>query len=281
MTVAHGQTHLRRACPWHPPIASRPLRFKRRPRGFTLIELLVVIAIIALLVSILLPSLSNARAQARKTVCASNLRQVGVGIYNYWTEADGRVPYVFSPMTNTKFGAAAATVPDELCDPFDRDGTTPGVDCWPESLPNVLMPRHMGESQKVFVCPSATNGWPRQGGPLRYTYRPAAANQPSGVVSVPGTYQREHFGILDGRILRKFKLEQTDNPVADAMQHQFLRATFIRDMIKRDDDGAVVGPHCGGILLLNRDLEVEFRPREEAQKDLAPTLWDPGSGSQF
>ena len=63
-----------------------------RRQAFTLIELLVVISIIALLIAILLPSLSKARETARITVCGTQLHQHAIGVFAYAQDFRGAVP---------------------------------------------------------------------------------------------------------------------------------------------------------------------------------------------
>lgn len=63
-----------------------------KKKGFTLIELLVVIAIIAILAAMLLPALARAREQARRAVCISNLKQIGLAIKMYSQDYNENFP---------------------------------------------------------------------------------------------------------------------------------------------------------------------------------------------
>ncbi len=64
----------------------------KKQRGFTLIELLVVIAIIAILASMLLPTLSNSREMARRIQCASNLKMIGTATFSYAFDSNDYIP---------------------------------------------------------------------------------------------------------------------------------------------------------------------------------------------
>ena len=71
---------------------SKSIKHVSREAGFTLIELLVVISIIALLLSILMPSLGKAKKSAQRVVCGSQLKQIGVVAYLYGSENDDWLP---------------------------------------------------------------------------------------------------------------------------------------------------------------------------------------------
>jgi prepilin-type N-terminal cleavage/methylation domain-containing protein len=79
-------------------------------RAFTLIELLVVVAIIALLISILLPSLSKARIQAKVASCKANSKQIATAITLYQTEYRGYTPIMFNWHSGPAYNVPAKSV---------------------------------------------------------------------------------------------------------------------------------------------------------------------------
>lgn len=69
--------------------------YRRRVGGFSLVELLVVLAIVVLLSAIVVPVVGHVRSAGRRTVCASNLSQVGKSFYAYANDNRGEIPAVY------------------------------------------------------------------------------------------------------------------------------------------------------------------------------------------
>lgn len=63
-------------------------------QGFTLIELLIVIGVVAVLTAILMPVFASHRTNAKRVMCASNLRQIGVAAMAYVSENEGKLPVI-------------------------------------------------------------------------------------------------------------------------------------------------------------------------------------------
>jgi prepilin-type N-terminal cleavage/methylation domain-containing protein/prepilin-type processing-associated H-X9-DG protein len=118
----------------------------KKPRAFTLVELLVVIGIIAILIGILLPTLSRARVASKRTACAAQLRDIGNLFRIYLNDNKNRLPHVntmpsiqppiaINPLT----GKSLPTIYETL----DRD--------W--------RPKEIGQAQgstKVWLCSADT-----------------------------------------------------------------------------------------------------------------------------
>ena len=128
---------------------------RHRRLAFSLVELLVVIGMIVLLIGILVPVVTRVRDQSRRTQCASNLRQIGVGLHRYFNE----------------FSALPAR-------PFPLEIYNPHVLHFQHEAEDVseLMLKYCGPKQ-ILYCPDnfedrgPATWWPYRTGTIAVTYQ--------------------------------------------------------------------------------------------------------------
>lgn len=107
-------------------------------RGFTLIELLVVIAVISILAAILFPVFARARENARRTSCASNMKQLALGVLQYTQDYDERMPIPYRAKTGDESPLAFYRAGSDYFSQFTWvDGIDPYI-----------------RNSQVFKCPS-------------------------------------------------------------------------------------------------------------------------------
>lgn len=204
-------------------------------KAFTLIELLVVISIIAVLCSLLLPSLSSAKESARSIYCKNNLKQIGVGLRLYLDE------YVkFPPMLTTNL-----TV--RIFQPYTN------------ILWNQMLKNHSILPDQLFKCPSKKNiSEFEKTNNITFSYG----------YNFSGTYERfvfmPHWGLGEKLEDRKLVLRNeneaikpaelitnTDsNPIDDDADWDFELINLIKDL--------PLNRHKRGINLLFLDSHVEY-----------------------
>lgn len=160
----------------------------RSARAFSLIDVLVTMAVVALLIGVMLPGLSQARETTRRIVCASNVRQLGLGVAMYADNSQNRIPYsVFArPGHGVEESELGETVVLRVEGYTTADGSAPSVPDFWDGL-GLLFEGDYLPAPPVFYCPSHSGDhpfgryarrWQNDGGEIvgNYQYRGVGPN---------------------------------------------------------------------------------------------------------
>lgn len=198
-------------------------------RAFSLIDVLITIMVIGVLVAIMLPSLAVVKETARRVVCSSNIRQIGLGVSMFADDNDGRLPETtfvnprlerIASETNRLRLASNSTY-------SSRVNTGPRPQAVWDGL-GLLYNKEYLETQGIFYCPS-------HGG--RFRYKDQLAAWDSADANIVGNFQYRGEG-PDGD-KRLFFIQPR-------------RAAIVSDMIRSSRDLN----HKSGINVLRADLAV-------------------------